>query len=100
MWWNYRKPKPLQKGAFQFAAKANVPVVPCFITMKDSDIVGPDGFLVQEYTIHIEKPIYPKEEASLSTKVKLLMDENYEVWKNIYEATYNEELRYNTRQAA
>ena len=52
MWWNYRKPKPLKKGAYTFAAKNHVPVLPCFITMEDSDILGDDGFYVQEYTIH------------------------------------------------
>lgn len=34
MWWNYRNPKPLKKGAFTFAAGSNVPVVPCFIPTK------------------------------------------------------------------
>ena len=38
MWWNYRKPKPLKKGAFKFAAKSNVPVLPVFITMEDTDV--------------------------------------------------------------
>ena len=37
MWWNYRKPKPLREGAFRFAVKSNVPVVPTFITMRDTD---------------------------------------------------------------
>lgn len=36
-----------------------MPVLPCFITMEDSDILGDDGFYVQEYTIHIAEPIYP-----------------------------------------
>ena len=44
MWWNYRKPKPLKTGAFTFAAKNKAPVLPCFITMKDSDVMGEDGF--------------------------------------------------------
>lgn len=57
MWWNYRKPKSLKKGAYTFAARNNVPVLPCFITVEDSDILGNDGFYVQEYTIHIGKPI-------------------------------------------
>ena len=58
MWWNYRKPKPLKKGAYRFAVKSNVPIVPCFITMQDSNIVDDDGFKVQEYTIHIEDNIW------------------------------------------
>ena len=58
MWWNYRKPKPLKDGAFKLAARNNAPVIPIFITMEDSDIIGEDGFPVQEYIINIEEPIY------------------------------------------
>ena len=44
------------------AARNNVPVLPCFITMKDSDVKGDDGYYFQEYTIHISPPIYPDPE--------------------------------------
>ena len=57
MWWNYRKPKPLKRGAYVFACKADVPVLPCFITMKDSEELDETGFPIQEYTIHIPEPI-------------------------------------------
>ncbi len=97
MWWNYKKPKPLKKGAYQFAVKANVPVVPCFITMSESDIIGDDGFNVLEYTIHICKPIYPNEAKNNQENMKHMMDENYSIWKKIYEDTYNEPLVYTTR---
>ncbi|MBQ9520573.1 MAG: 1-acyl-sn-glycerol-3-phosphate acyltransferase [Acholeplasmatales bacterium] len=100
MWWNYRKPKPLKKGAFQFAVKNNVPVVPCFITMEDSDKIGPDGFNIQEYTIHISKPIYPDENKSYVENVEYLMNENYNEWVRIYESVYHEKLTYTTREAS
>jgi 1-acyl-sn-glycerol-3-phosphate acyltransferase len=96
MWWNYRKPKPLKKGAYIFAAKSKVPVLPCFITMKDSDILGEDGFYVQEYTIHIGKPIYPDDDLTYSQNVDKMMNENFEVWKNIYENEYQIPLTYLT----
>ncbi len=94
MWWNYRKPKPLKKGAYIFAAKSDVPVLPCFITMKDSDIMGEDGFYVQEYTIHVGEPIYPDAEKKYSEKTEELMRKNYEVWKDIYEKEYGMPLKY------
>jgi len=97
MWWNYKKPKPLKKGAYSFAAKAGVPVVPCFITMEDSDILGEDGFYIQEYTIHVGKPIYPNDEFSKSENVEFLLNENYNVWKNIYEDFYKIPLKYDTK---
>ncbi len=96
MWWNYRKPKPLKKGAYVFAAKSDVPVLPCFITMKDSDIMGEDGFFVQEYTIHIGKPIYPDHEKPYLQRVTDMMEQNAEVWKDIYEKEYQIPLSYTT----
>jgi 1-acyl-sn-glycerol-3-phosphate acyltransferase len=53
MWWNYRKPKPLKSGAYTMAVHAHVPVVPIFICMEDSDVIGPDGFPIQMYTIFV-----------------------------------------------
>lgn len=97
MWWNYKKPKPLQKGAFQFAVKSNVPVVPCFITMEDSDVIDSNGFKVQEYTIHIGKPIYANKEENSKQQINYLMQENYSLWKDIYEKTYNIPLEYAAR---
>lgn len=94
MWWNYRKPKPLKKGAYTFAAKNNVPVLPCFITMEDSDILGDDGFYVQEYTIHIAPAIYPDPAKTRAQNVEEMKQKNYQVWKEIYETTYGEPLVY------
>ncbi len=98
MWWNYRKPKPLKNGAYSFAVRNNVPVLPCFITMQDSDIMGEDGFLVQEYTIHIGKPIYPDESLSYRERVNDMRDRNYAIWKEIYEREYHMPLVYNTEE--
>ncbi len=94
MWWNYRKPKPLKTGAYSFAVRANVPVLPCFITMKDTDIMGDDGFFVQEYTIHIAPPIYPDQSKPYAEAVKELLDQNYAIWKDIYEKEYQMPLSY------
>lgn len=94
MWWNYRKPKPLKKGAYTFAAKNMVPVLPCFITMKDSTILDQDGFYVQEYTIHISEPIYPDPEKTRGENVAYMKKKNYEIWKEIYEETYQIPLVY------
>jgi len=94
MWWNYRKPKPLKSGAFKFAARNHVPVLPCFITMEDSNIKGDDGFYIQAYTIHIEKPIYPDANKSMRENADCMMESNFECWKKIYEDTYKIPLTY------
>lgn len=94
MWWNYRKPKPLKHGAFKIAARNNVPVIPIFITMEDSDIIGDDGFPVQEYTVNIAEPIYPDEKLTQRENTEKMLNENYEVWKKIYEDFYKIPLEY------
>ena len=96
MWCNYRKPKPLKDGAFKIAARNNVPVIPVFITMQDSEIIGDDGFPVQEYIVNIEEPIYPDEKLSEKENANIMKDKNFEVWKKVYEEFYNMPLQYNT----
>lgn len=94
MWWNYKKPKPLKNGAYKLAARNAVPVVPIFITMEDSNIIGEDGFPVQEYTINIEKPIYPIEELSEKENAERMKEKNAKVWKKVYEDFYKIPLEY------
>ncbi len=94
MWWNYKKPRPLKPGAFRYAVKAKVPIVPCFITMEDSEIIGSDGFYVQEYTLHFMKPLYPRTDISLKDSIDYLCSENYRLWKEKYEEVYNIPLTY------
>lgn len=94
MWWNYRKPKPLKSGAFKMATRSNAPIIPIFITMEDSDIIGDDGFPVQEYTINIEKPIYPDKNLSEKENTETMKEKNYQVWKEIYEEFYKVPLEY------
>ncbi len=94
MWWNYRKPRPMQDGAFSLAVRNKVPVVPVFITMEDSDILDPDGFFVQEYTLHILPAIYPDESLSPIAARKDMKKRNYEAWVKTYEEFYQKPLVY------
>lgn len=100
MWWNYRKPKPLKPGAFKIAVRNNVPVIPIFITMEDSNIIGDDGFPIQEYIVNIAEPIYPDENLSQKENTEKMLNKNYEVWKNIYEDFYKIPLEYTTKKEA
>lgn len=96
LWWNYKKPKPLKNGAFKLASRNNVPVLPIFITMEDSDFLGEDGFPVQEYIINIKPPIYPDENLSQKENVEIMKDKNFEIWKKVYEEFYEIPLEYTT----
>ena len=94
MWWNYRKPKPLKDGAFILAARADLPVLPCFITMRDGDRIGPDGFPVQEYTVHIAPPLYPDRRLAYRERAADLRERNAAVWRALYEKHYQLPLTY------
>jgi len=96
LWWNYRKPKPLKSGAFKIAAKNKVPIIPIFITMQDSNIIGTDGFPIQEYTLNIGEPIYPDEKLTENENKEMMKDKNFEIWKNVYEDFYKTPLEYTT----
>ena len=85
MWWNYRKPKPLKHGAFKMAVRNNVPVIPIFITMEDSDKIDGEGFPIQEYTVNIAEPIFPDANLSQRENTEMMLNRNFEVWKKIYE---------------
>ncbi len=94
MWWNYKKPRPMKNGAFKFAAKNGVPVIPAFITMEDSDRLDKDGFKIQEYTVWFLPAIYPKEDLSEKENAEFMKEENYKVWKELYERVYQIPLKY------
>jgi 1-acyl-sn-glycerol-3-phosphate acyltransferase len=94
MWWNYRKPRPLKDGAFRLAAKNNAPIIPFFLTMRDSERIGADGFPIQAYTVHILPPIYPDPEKTVRENTEIMKNRNFELWKEVYESTYGIPLSY------
>lgn len=94
MWWNYKKPKPLKDGAYRFACRYNVPIIPFFITTKDSEIIDDAGFPVLEYYINIGKPIYKNDNLTDKENINNMRKENFLVWKNVYENFYKIQLEY------
>lgn len=94
MWLNYRKPRPLKDGAFKFAVKENVPIVPIFITMTDTDTLDNDGFPIQSYDVFISKPIYPDANKTKQENINIMREYNYNCWVDIYEKFYGKKLEY------
>ena len=99
MWWNYKKPKPLKIGAYKIAARNNVPILPIFITMEDSNVMGEDGFYVQEYTVNIGKPIFPDENLTEKENLEIMKEKNAKVWKEIYETVFDALCHYSDNRA-
>ncbi len=96
MWREYTKPRPLQIGAFHYAASYNVPILPMFITLTPNkqpiDEKGRANY--SDYTIHVLPPIYPNKDKSLQENKHKMKEENFRLWKELYETVYSKELRY------
>lgn len=95
MWFNYRKPRPLKIGAYHIAAKYNMPIIPCFIEMREKKEEYEDnGFNKLKYIIHILKPIYPDSSKDMRTNKEEMRQKDYELKKEAYEKAYGKELTY------
>lgn len=93
-WWNYKKVRPFQNGAFHYAVKFNVPVIPMFITLKETDQKYDNGLPISKFTLHIMKPIYKDETLDDKHNVDLMRDVDYNMCKALYEQVYGESLVY------
>lgn len=94
MWWNYKKPRPCKNGAYKLAVMNNTPIIPAFITMRDSDVLDKNGFFVQKYTIHFLPPLYPKDNLSKKDNIEYLKNTNYNMCVQTYEKFYGKKLEY------
>ncbi|AQP41291.1 1-acylglycerol-3-phosphate O-acyltransferases [Streptococcus gallolyticus] len=94
MWYNYRKPRFLQRGAYFYAAKNQVPIVPCFVEIRDYDKIENDEFLAIQFVVHIMPAIYPTPDKSVRENSQILMQADYEAKKAAYERAYQKPLTY------
>lgn len=94
MWWHYEKPRPYKDGAFSFAAKYGVPVVPQFITFRDRKKCDAEGLPKKQFTVHIGRPVYPKADLSRRENIAFLREESFRFCKETYESVYGKPLSY------
>lgn len=94
MWWNYRKPRPPKAGAYHYAAKFEVPIIPCFVTMEDTDMPDGYGFPKQKYTIHVMPPLYPDPQKTNRENERTMQAENYRLCLEKYREVYGTECKY------
>ena len=100
LWPDYRKPKPLKDGAFKFAIKNNVPVLPIFITMEEGVFYNKktkSNQPILEHTVHILDPIYPNPEFNKLENLEYMKTANYDAWVKVYESFYGKKLEYATK---
>lgn len=93
LWWCYEKPRPLVSGAYHYAVKNNVPILPIFFTFINKR-KRKNGIYTKKFVLHIGKPIYPDPKLNQKENIKNMMDKNFEFNKTTYETFYNRKLEY------
>lgn len=94
MWWNYRKPRPLKRGSYLYAAKMKVPVIPCFTEMREREETAGDGSRKLRFTLHVLDPIYPDPALSDKENSIRMMENDYSQKVAAYERVYGKKLDY------
>ena len=94
MWFNYKKPRPLKPGAYHFAIKYNVPIISCFIEMREKDEYDDNGFRKIKFILHIMGVIKPEDNSSNRELKEKLMNEDYKLKVKAFEEAYGKKLNY------
>jgi len=94
MWFNYRKPRPLKRGAYYYAAKLNAPIISCFVEMIDLGVKDAGEFNQVQYTVHVLNTLRPDPQKSDRENSLLLCQQDYEQKKAAYELAYDKKLDY------
>lgn len=96
MWWNYRKPRKLQRGAYYFAAKQNVPVISLFIEIRDLPKIEKkdSNFYETKYIVHVLQPIFPDVSLNANENAHKMMEQDYQQKVAAYEKIYGKKLNY------
>lgn len=88
MWKNYRKPRPFMKGAFYYAVKANVPIVPMIVLYRDSKKIDKITKRKNRLTLKIMEPIYPNMGLDEKMRIEYMRDKAQFMFNQAYENFY------------
>jgi 1-acyl-sn-glycerol-3-phosphate acyltransferase len=94
MWYNYRKPRPLKRGAYYYAAKFGVPIISCFIEIRALEELATPEFHKVKYIMHILPPIFPDLSKNIRDNSIAMCRKDYQQKKAAYEAAYGKPLNY------
>lgn len=94
MWFNYRKPRKLKRGAYHFAARLEKPIISCFVEIIDLERLDTSEFRKVKYRLHILGVIYPDSEKSAKENSEDMCKADYELKKEAYEKAYGKPLTY------
>ncbi|MBU3852026.1 MAG: 1-acyl-sn-glycerol-3-phosphate acyltransferase [Candidatus Paralactobacillus gallistercoris] len=94
MWFNYRKPRPLKRGPYYYAARFHVPIISCFVEIKTLPQKDNDEFYQTAYITHVLPTIYPDAQQSIKANSIRMMQQDYQQKKQAYEQAYHQKLTY------
>ena len=89
LWTNYQKPRPMKDGAFHYALKYKVPVLPIFCTFKRKK----SGH-IRKLRIHILPAVYADESLPRREKLEKMKETAEREWRECYENAYGIPLEY------
>lgn len=98
-WFRYKKPRPYLDGAFKYAAKFSVPVIPTFVTFESTPLRR-FFHMKERLVLNVLKPIYPDENLTLRNSAARLSSAAYAAAKECYTRVYGQELVYETEEGA
>ena len=94
LWVNYRKPRPLKKGAYYYAAKFNQPIISTFTEIQATskrELFQRDFYKTKKI-LHILPTIYPNPDLKIRENMQRMAEIDYRQKKAAYEKYYQRKL--------
>lgn len=94
LWFNYRKPRPLKKGAYYYAAKFNQPIISTFTEIQATSKreLFQQDFYKTKKILHILPTIYPNPDLKIRENMQRMAEIDYRQKKAAYEKYYQRKL--------
>ncbi len=89
LWTNYQKPRPMKDGAFHYAVKHGVPVLPIFVTFRRTGRGHARGM-----RIHILPAVFADETLPRRERIAAMKERAEREWRECYEEAYKTPLCY------
>lgn len=87
-WWGYEKPRPQFIGAYKYAAKNDVPVIPVFITFRPTPASRADRAGLKQFVVNILPPIYRDKTLPNKQAAQQMKNECAALWEQTYSEFY------------
>lgn len=94
LWRHYEKPRPGLDGAYYFANRYNVPIVPIFITFKKLNKFQKLYRKDKTVVVNILKPIYPDKSEDKQIDIERMKNLDYQQRVECYESFYGKKMEY------